>query len=97
MSLPEKYFFSLYYAILMIGNNELGPKNTVEMGTAAIILMFSNVLNALIFSEMAVMLYVLTKKSSEYQMRLDLCNHIMATIELPVHYQEDIREFVSLT
>ena len=66
MSLSEKYFYSLYYAILMIGNNELAPRSAIEMFTGAFILLFSSMLNALIFSEMAIMLLNFQKKVTEY-------------------------------
>ena len=65
MSLNEKYFFSLYYAILMIGNNELSPRNVLEILIGAFILMFSSILNVMIFSEMAVMLLHFQKKTTQ--------------------------------
>ena len=81
----------------MIGNNELGPRNSIEIFVGATILLLSSILNASIFSEMAIMLYILTKKEAQYQLRLDLCNHIMASINLPTGYQDDIRDFVQKT
>jgi len=96
-SISRRYFFMLYYAILMIGNNELAPRNTQELLVGGLILLFSNVLNALIFSEMAIMLLNFQRKSMEYQIILDTSNHIMATINLPQPYQEDIRQFLKIT
>ena len=70
----------------MIGNNELAPKNAIEMLIGAFILLFSSVLNALIFSEMAIMLLYFQKKMTEQQIILDGSNHIMASIALPKGY-----------
>ena len=42
----EKYFIILYYSVLNIGNNELGPVNIIELGIATILLTFSSIMNA---------------------------------------------------
>ena len=51
--LLQKYTTMLYYGVLIIGQNELGPVNEIEMVYSILTLMFSALLNALIFGDIA--------------------------------------------
>jgi len=46
----------------MIGTNEMGPVNLGEIVMASFFLLFSSLLNAQIFGEMAVVITILQKK-----------------------------------
>ena len=47
-----------------------------------ITLIFSAILNALIFGDIANLMYVIAKKDSDYQDKLDAANTVMANIDL---------------
>lgn len=56
----------LYCGVLILGSNEFGPVNEIEMIFLVITLLVSSVLNALIFGDIAVLAGVVGKKSVEY-------------------------------
>jgi len=72
----------MYEAILNIGSNEFGPVNEEEMLYLVFTLLFSAILNALIFGDIANLMLVIAKKDSDYQDKLDQANTVMANIHL---------------
>jgi len=62
MTIYKKYFTLLYYAILYIGNNEIGPVNSIEIGMCSLLLILSSLLNTQIFGEIAMLVAVLNRK-----------------------------------
>jgi hypothetical protein len=46
---------ALYHAVLMLGANEMGPVNEEELIFCVATLIITNILNAQIFGEMAVL------------------------------------------
>jgi hypothetical protein len=55
----------IYYGVLVLGANEMGPVNFFEMGTSVVFLVVSNILNALIFGDIAGLISTLEKSSTE--------------------------------
>jgi len=51
----QKYFISLYNAVLALGGNEMGPRSTGEIGIMIMILLGCAIINANIFGEMTVL------------------------------------------
>ena len=45
-SKPERYLSMLYYAVLMLGSNEMGPVNTAELVFCVMALITTNIMNA---------------------------------------------------
>ena len=54
----------LYYSILMMGFNELGPVNPLEMLFGIFSLLTASLLNAQIFSEIVLLLQSFSKRSN---------------------------------
>ena len=81
----KQYIRMLYNAVLILGSNELGPVNIIESIYITLTLLFSTLLNVLIFGDIAVILDSLSRNNQMYQRRLDEINHVMALIEV----QED--------
>jgi hypothetical protein len=48
-----QYLSMLYYGVLILGSNELGPVNSIEMLYMVIVLLMSAFANALIFGDIA--------------------------------------------
>lgn len=72
----------MYYSVLLVGGNELSPSNNVEKFYGAFIMLIGNLVNANIFGEMAVLTQVITRRSTEFQEKLDIANTIMQNIQI---------------
>jgi hypothetical protein len=77
-----RYTTMMYEAVLNIGLGEFGPVNESDMLYLVITLIFSAILNALIFGDIANLMYVIARKDSDYQDKLDAANTVMANIDL---------------
>jgi flagellar biosynthesis regulator FlbT len=62
---------SLYYAVLMMGINNLGPANFEEYLFSTVTLIITSIVNAQIFGEVAVLISTMLKKKTKYQNKLD--------------------------
>lgn len=81
----------------MIGQNEIGPVNIEEMAACVFMLLFTSIVNANLFGEMAVLIQTIEKKKTNAQMRLDTANSVMSKIQIPPLLQEDVHDFFHLT
>ena len=79
----ERYVMCLYHAVLMLGSNEMGPNNTAELMFCVGALISTNIMNAQIFGEMAVLVQLIQKKASNYQEKLDAANSVMSVVKIP--------------
>ena len=86
----EKLLQSLYVAVLMLGNNEIGPVNDSEFIMCICVLTFLSLANAQIFGEMAVLISTIMKRSSAQQERFDQANSAMNKIGVPSSLHTDI-------
>lgn len=86
-----------YHAVLIIGSNEMGPANINEMIYFEFTLIGACFFNALVFSDLAVMIQKITKNQTKYQENIDNANSVMESIHLESEVREDIHEFLSMT
>jgi hypothetical protein len=93
----KQYLSMLYYGVLILGSNELGPVNEIEMAYMITVLLISAFANALIFGDIATLAQVLGKKSNELQSKLDAGNTVMSAINLDYKTSQEIREFFNRT
>lgn len=63
ISIFKKYLICLYYGVLILGLNEMGPVNTDEMLFFIFVLLLSALMNSLIFSDVVLLIDELTKAS----------------------------------
>lgn len=93
-----RYYIMFYYSILILGTNEMGPVNVVEILVMAILLLISSLINALVFGDIASLTMDLTRKTTEQQEHLDQANGIMINcIHLEETAQAEVREFFTQT
>lgn len=52
----KRYLVCLYYGVLILGLNEMGPVNTQEMLYFSLTLMMSAIMNSLIFSDLIMLI-----------------------------------------
>ena len=72
-----RYITLLYYSVLDMFCNELGPVNTAEMSYFIGTLLLGSMINALIFGDITFLISSLSKKDNEFQERLDSANGVM--------------------
>ena len=87
------YTVCLYYSVLVVGGNELGPKETVELVYIVAINLVGAIVNAYIFGELAVLIAQFDRKAGRYQHVFDTANTAMSNIGLPDDLKEDIRTY----
>jgi len=96
-SISFKYLTAVYYAVCMLGGNELGPVTTFESFFIASIMLSGAIINANIFGEMAVLVTIISRKSTMFQAKVDTANTAMDNIMLPHHLQGKIRDYFLFT
>ena len=79
--------------MLVIGGNELGPKETSELIYVVTINLIGAIVNAYIFGELAVLITQIGRKESRYQHVFDTANTAMSNIRLPENLKEEIRTY----
>ena len=77
-----KYLCCVYNMVACIGGNELGPVTAIE----CIFIVYCNIaafiLNAFTFGQLSFLITVLSKKSAEYQYKVDTANTAMKNLGL---------------
>ena len=96
-SWPRQYAFHLYVLILTFGGNEIGGTNEAELAYRGIIMLAAKLVNALIFGEMAVLVEAISRKSTEFQEKIDTANTAMSNLSLPGNLRDDVRDFLIFT
>ena len=83
----------LYYSVLVIGGNEMGPKELPEIVFMVIINLTGAIFQAYIFGELAVLIAQVGRKSQQQQEIIDTANTAMENVNLPQPLRKDIREY----
>ena len=66
-SLANKYFITLYQAVLLLTGNDILPRGTFQVAFVSISITIGAIINANIFGNMALIISDLNKKSAEFQ------------------------------
>lgn len=62
-----QYLVALYYSVLFVGGNEIGPRSDTEIIVCTCILVFMAMYNATVFGDMAVLTEESGKKQAKFQ------------------------------
>ena len=62
-----QYSLSVYHAVLILGINDIGPRNTFQMIFISVMLIVSAIINASIFGNMTILLQSLNHKATNFQ------------------------------
>lgn len=87
----------MYISILIFGGNEIGGTNEIELAFSGMAMLFSIIINALIFGEMAVLVEAISRKETEFQEKIDTSNTAMQNLKLPNELQDEVRDFLIFT
>ena len=82
------YSVVLYYATLVIGGNEMGPKESNELLFCVAVNLIGAIFNSYIFGELAVLLNTADSKENAFQELIDTSNTAMANVKL----EQDLRK-----
>ena len=77
------YFVCIYYSVLIIGGNEMGPTEMRELVFMVVVNLMGAIYQAYIIGEVAVLVGQVGSKSQQQQEIIDLANTAMANIKLP--------------
>ena len=92
-----QYTNTFYHAVLMIGGNDIGPRNEFQFVFLSMILLAGAIINAIIFGNMAVMLQSLNIKSTKFQEILDNANEAMKNLKIPTELRQTVKYYLSHT
>jgi energy-coupling factor transporter ATP-binding protein EcfA2 len=87
------YWVCLYYSVLVIGGNEMGPKELSELVFMVMINLTGAIFQAYIFGELAVLIAQVGTKEKSKQEEIDNANMAMKNVNLPEPLKNEIREF----
>ena len=69
-----KYWNSVYHSVMLFGVNEMASRTALVLSLSSFIMLFSAMINANIFGQMAVLIDDLNKKSVKFQQQQDTAN-----------------------
>lgn len=92
----QQYILSLYYSVLMLKPNELGPKSNIETIVCSIMLIIDLIVAANIYGSMAVLVQMAGRRSQKFQKQIDNANTAMKDMKISKNVQHDVRAFLVL-
>lgn len=90
--ISTKYWINLYYSILFLGSNELGPVTVYNLAIAVAILMICAFVNAFVLGDMASVVATLSA-GYKTEMQIQAAHEIYDHLDLAQHLQSEINNF----
>jgi hypothetical protein len=87
---------SVYYAVLMLKPNEIGPRSDSETVICSVILIIDLIVAANIYGSVAVLVQMAGRRSAKFQKQIDNANTAMKDMGVPGEIQSQVREFLVL-
>lgn len=87
------YFVCIYYSVLVIGGNEMGPTEMRELVFMVVVNLMGAIYQAYIIGEVAVLIGQVGSKQNQQQEIIDTANTAMKNIKLPQVMRQEIREY----
>lgn len=88
------YLLSLYHSTLVLTFNDIFPVNLVQLIIMSFLVVISAIINASLLGNVVVLVSALSKKTTDFQEKLDTVNTSMKNMKLPEDKQAVIREFI---
>jgi hypothetical protein len=70
----------MYTSVMLFGVNEVAPREEYELALISIFMLISAMFNAVVFGTMAVLVQEISKKTIEFQDKLDTANTAMKNL-----------------
>lgn len=93
----KRYAVCFYHSVWLLLGNELGPRDTLEAGVAAIFLVIGALMTRFIFGEITVLMTNLSRRQDEYQEKLNVALTTMHHLNLPKELTDKILDYISST
>jgi hypothetical protein len=93
----EKYFISIYNAMLTMLANDIYPTNLKLLILNNCTMLIGALINANIFGTIVVIVQGFNRKQQILQDRIDLANTSMKNMKLPKKFQNKVRDFMMST
>jgi hypothetical protein len=87
----------LYYGVLNLGANEYGPVNNLEFLYNIMTMITSSMMVAVVFGDVAMMIFILGNTEAIRQEALDNANSVMLAIGLGDEDQDEVRGYLLKT
>ena len=92
-----KYVSSLYHAVLMLGGNDVGPRDAFQTTFVTFMLIMAAIINANIFGNMAVLIQSLNRKATTFQEKMEYASETMKNLRIPELIQDDVKTYLTYT
>jgi hypothetical protein len=92
-----QYGCCLYYMMLVIGGNEIGPTDLNELIWVAMMNIFGLILKVVLFGELSSLIAVLSSSAVRQQKVIDTANIAMANLKMSNEYRYKVRQFFKKT
>jgi len=93
-SIYRQYILCLYTSFYLFGVGEVVPRTDIEFIVSVFILLVSAIVNAIIIGNMAIHQEELSRKSVEFQQKIDLTNTAMSNLSLPKELRKEVHEYI---
>jgi hypothetical protein len=93
----RQYILCYYTGFFLFGVGEVVPREELEFVCAIFILLISAIVNAIIIGNMAIHSEELSRKSTEFQQKIDLVNTAMTNLSLPKVLTKEVHVYISNT
>lgn len=87
----------MYHAVLILGNNDIGPRGSFQLVFVATLLFAGAIINANIFGNIAVLLQQLNRKATKFQEKVESANAAMKNLAIPEKIQLEVQRFLDYT
>jgi len=97
LSESQKYGYYLYYSLMYLTLNEIGPNNVETLIVCNTCLVGASLIYTLLLGEMIMLIATLDKENTIYQMKVDHALSDMIYIKLDFDAQNEIKDYYKKT
>lgn len=90
----NQFLLCYYTGFFLFGVGEVVPRYINEIVIATFILLGSAIVNALVIGNMALLQEELSRKSTEFQQKIDLVNTAMTNLDLPRQLSKEVHVYI---
>lgn len=90
----NQYIVSVYYSVLMLKPNEIGPRTDIDTLVCTLWLIIDLIVSAQIYGSVAVLVQMSGRRAASFQQDVDFANTAMKDLGIPGKVQTQVREFL---
>jgi CRP-like cAMP-binding protein len=93
--LMTRYIYSVYHGMWCLRGNELGPRDSTMAAAGGFLMIFGAMITAILFGEIAVIMTVLTRRSTQFQNTIENGFMTANELQLPSTLTTKILDYVT--